>query len=93
MTPHLGPAITLALILATLTFGYVSACVTWPFKNCRRCEGNGKRPALFGGKAFRICRRCNGTGRRLRTGRKVWNFFGGARGNRGWAEGKRFNRR
>jgi hypothetical protein len=68
VTPHLGPAITLALTLAVITFGYISACITWPFKNCRRCEGNGKRPALFGGKAFRICRR-------LRTGRKLWNFF------------------
>jgi hypothetical protein len=75
LDPHLESAIALALILAVVTLGYVSACVTWPFKNCRRCEGNGKRAALFGGKAFRICRRCNGTGRRLRTGRKVWNFF------------------
>jgi hypothetical protein len=59
LNPHLGPAITLALALTittitTITFSYISACVTWPFKNCRRC---------------------NGTGRRLRTGRKVWNFF------------------
>ena len=75
MDPHLTPAIALVLILAVLTFGYVSACITWPFKNCRRCDGNGKRAALFGGRAFRICRRCNGTGRRLRIGRKVWNFF------------------
>jgi DnaJ-class molecular chaperone len=75
LNPHAGPAITLALILFTVTFGYVSACVVWPFTTCSRCQGTGKKPALFGGRAFRMCRRCHATGRRLRTGRKVWNFF------------------
>lgn len=71
---HLMPASSVVLILVAITFGYVSACVIWPFKACRRCEGSGKRPALFGGRAFRICPRCGGNGRRLRTGRAVWNF-------------------
>ena len=75
MTPHFGPAIAGALIIFALTFCYIGACVTWPFVNCRRCEGTGKRPPFFGGKTFQLCRRCAGTGRRLRTGRKVWNFF------------------
>jgi DnaJ-class molecular chaperone len=75
VNPHLPPAITLALLLITITFGYVSACIVWPFTHCRRCQGTGKRPSLFGRDTFRLCRRCHATGRQLRTGRKIWNFF------------------
>lgn len=75
MTPHLSPAITLAGLILLVTFGYIATCITWPFTNCRRCEGNGKNRSWINSKTFRICRRCGGTGRRLRTGRKVWNFF------------------
>jgi DnaJ-class molecular chaperone len=75
MTPHLSPAITLALVLIIVTFGYISACVARPFTACRRCDGTGKRPSIFGGKARRACRRCHASGLRLRTGRKIWNFF------------------
>lgn len=74
MTPHLAPASALILVLFFITFSYVSACVIWPFKSCRRCDGSGKRPSLWGGKAHRICPRCDGSGRRLRTGRAAWNF-------------------
>jgi hypothetical protein len=75
LTPHLPPAIALIGVAVLLTVGYVNACITWPFTNCHRCHGDGKQPPFFGGRTFRICRRCHGTGRRLRTGRKVWNFF------------------
>lgn len=52
--------------------GYVFACWLWPYANCRRCKGSGKRRSPTG-RAYRKCPRCKGTGRRLRTGRWVFN--------------------
>jgi hypothetical protein len=75
VTPHLPPAITLALLVIVVTYGYVTTCIVWPFMNCRRCDGTGKTRSWINSRTFRICRRCDGNGRRLRTGRKVWNFF------------------
>jgi len=75
VNPLLPSASGLILILAFITLSYGLACFIWPFGNCRRCSGSGRRPALFGGKGFRDCRRCSGSGRRLRTGRAVWNFL------------------
>lgn len=71
--PTLGKLI-LAGVVLLLVAGYVLACAAWPFVNCRRCEGNGKRFAWWGAKAFRLCRRCHGTGRRPRIGRRAWNY-------------------
>lgn len=51
---------------------YVIACWFWPYANCRRCAGSGKRRSPTG-RAFRRCPRCKGTGRRLRTGRWIFN--------------------
>ena len=65
----------LLLILTVVTVGYLAACWLWPFVACRRCQGTGKRRALFGGKAFGICRRCDGTGRQLRPGRRALNYL------------------
>ncbi|GAA0720698.1 hypothetical protein [Dactylosporangium roseum] len=79
-TPDPATAGLFLLCLIVVTFGYVTACWLWPFVACRRCHGTGKRPALFGGKAFGICRRCDGTGRRLRPGRRVLNYLRTIRG-------------
>ncbi|MER7001700.1 hypothetical protein ABT297_01410 [Dactylosporangium sp. NPDC000555] len=65
----------LLLILIAVTLGYALACWLWPFVPCRRCKGDGKRRALFGGKAFGICHRCDGTGRQLRPGRRALNYL------------------
>lgn len=71
LTPLGWLVVTAGGLLALVV--YLLACRIWPFKNCRRCNGNGKRRSPSG-KAWRICKRCSGNGRRLRTGRRVWNF-------------------
>jgi hypothetical protein len=58
--PGLGAAIAYAL-----------ACAAWPYANCSRCKGSGKRQSPSG-KAFGDCRRCGGKGRRVRLGRRIW---------------------
>ena len=58
------------LTIATLCYGI--GCSFWPFGNCRKCSGTGKRRSPFG-RAFGFCRRCHGDGRRLRIGRRIIN--------------------
>ena len=62
----------LVLAVIVLTIGYLLTCWIWPFGNCRRCKGLGKRKAPFG-RAFRHCPRCEGSGLRVRIGRHVIN--------------------
>ncbi|MEU4676508.1 hypothetical protein [Micromonospora sp. NPDC023737] len=73
MNPHLTAAIVLAAIPIVVTLGYAGLCAVNPFKRCDRCSGTGhtttrvlRRP--------RACRRCD-RGLRLRTGRRVFNYF------------------
>lgn len=67
-----------SLLLALGALGlYFVACVWWPYTNCRRCSGTGKRRSPTG-KAWRPCGRCDGSGRRIRFGRVLWEI---ARGN------------
>jgi DnaJ-class molecular chaperone len=54
--------------------GYAVACWVWPFADCRKCRGAGRRRSPTG-RAFRTCRRCKGDGKRLRTGRRVFNYL------------------
>ena len=78
---HLASLATIPLALATLSGGYLLACLLWPFAPCRRCGGTGNRNAPLGmhrnprRRAFRRCQRCQGTGRRLRAGRHLWNYL------------------
>ncbi|WP_433057066.1 hypothetical protein [Dactylosporangium sp. CS-033363] len=74
-TGHPAAAALFILALIVVTLGYLLACWLWPFVACRRCKGDGKRRALFGGRAFGICRRCDGTGRQLRPGRRAINYL------------------
>jgi hypothetical protein len=67
-------ASALILPLVLVTFGYVVACVVWPFAACRKCGGAGRRRSPSG-RAWRYCPRCRGTGARLRTGRRLWNYL------------------
>jgi hypothetical protein len=60
-------------VLIVWLAGYGIACWIWPFANCPRCHGTGKRRSPSG-RAFRLCRRCDATGRRLRLGRRLWNW-------------------
>jgi hypothetical protein len=69
--PGLGVLLLLALAWAV---GYLALCWIWPFVNCRRCTGSGKRRALVG-RGFRHCPRCDGTGYQLRPGRHVLNHL------------------
>ena len=73
----MDPLLTLASVIITaamlVTLGYAGLCWISPFKRCQRCAGTGhittrvlRRP--------RACRRCD-RGMRLRTGRRVFNFF------------------
>jgi hypothetical protein len=73
LTPRIIVASAPALALLAVTVCYALACWIWPFKNCRRCHGSGKRRSPSG-RAFRYCRRCQGTGRRLRAGRWIYNY-------------------
>ena len=63
------------LIIVLITVGYALTCAAWPFGDCRRCNGTGKRRSIFGGRSFRICPRCHGNGRRLRIGQRVINYL------------------
>ena len=63
-------ALILAAMIATLCYAF--GCWIWPFGNCRKCHGSGKRRSPFG-RSFGLCRRCGGDGRRLRIGRRTIN--------------------
>ena len=71
---HLPGISVLLLIGIAWAVGYLLLCWIWPFTNCRRCSGLGKRCAVIG-KGFRHCPRCDGTGHRLRPGRHVLNHL------------------
>ena len=53
---------------------YLVACAIFPFGNCRRCHGTGRRPSPTR-RSFRLCRRCDATGRRVRLGRRVYDYL------------------
>jgi hypothetical protein len=61
-------AIVAALIVSG---GYVVACAIYPFANCRRCHGSGRKRSPSG-RAWRLCRKCKGSGARVRLGRRIW---------------------
>lgn len=71
-TPETTLIGALCLAATLVTLGYAVGCWLWPFGNCRRCHGTGKRRSPFG-RAFGLCRRCHGDGRRLRIGRRLIN--------------------
>lgn len=71
-----GVVIGLAVIAAA--GGYAFACWFWPFGNCARCYGGGRRKSPSG-KYWRPCKKCKGSGRRVRTGRRVWQWLAGQR--------------
>jgi hypothetical protein len=64
------------IILGYAAF-YLIMCAGFPFGNCRRCRGTGKRYSKIMRKSFRLCRRCDGTGRRVRIGRRVYEYLRG----------------
>ncbi len=66
-----GSLLVFALVLGV---GYVAACVIWPFRACRRCEGTG-RVLSPTGRAWRHCPYCTGTGARLRLGRRIYTHL------------------
>ncbi|GIJ81426.1 hypothetical protein SAMN05443287_11936 [Micromonospora phaseoli] len=73
MDPLLTAAIATATPPILVTLGYGALCWIKPVTTCRRCAGTGhittrvlRRP--------RSCRRCD-RGHRLRTGRRIFNYF------------------
>jgi hypothetical protein len=74
-----GPArlIGLALIGTLLVSAwYVLACAMFPFTNCPKCDGSGKKRDQGGrGRNWRNCKRCKGTGKRIRVGRRIYNYL------------------
>lgn len=62
-----------ALAIGALLY-YCSSCLFWPYGKCLRCDGGGKKKAMWGG-GFRMCGRCSGGGRRLRIGRRIFNYL------------------
>jgi hypothetical protein len=75
--PTLGYWI-LGLAATGFAICYAAACWIWPFTSCRKCEGAGRFRSPTG-KNWRKCPRCAGGGSKIRTGRKVWNYFRTAR--------------
>ncbi|PZF99492.1 hypothetical protein [Micromonospora deserti] len=73
----MDPLFTLAIAVvapATLvTLGYAGLCWLSPFKTCKRCAGTGHTTTRILHRP-RACRRCD-RGLRLRTGRRVYNYF------------------
>lgn len=71
MHPLLSLASPLLIATPIVTLGYLALCLFWPFRACRRCQGEGRRRGPLRG--VRLCTRCEGTGLRLRLGRRVLN--------------------
>lgn len=81
----MDPLTPLVVIVVGACAGwYWLMCAAFPFGNCRRCEGTGKRHAPLSRRIFRLCPRCEGTGRRVRLGRRLYEYLRGehARGAR-----------
>lgn len=57
---------------------YVAVCRIWPYTDCPRCGGGGKRRSPSG-RAWRRCRRCKGSGARVRLGRRMWSWLSAAK--------------
>lgn len=53
---------------------YAFACWRWPWTTCTKCEGKGKFTSPSG-KNFRKCPKCKGSPTRMRTGRRIFNWF------------------
>lgn len=68
--------ILIFLALVAVAAGYAVVCRVWPFENCPRCKGSGKRRSPSG-RAFGLCRRCKGAGSRIRLGRRFWIWLSG----------------
>jgi hypothetical protein len=73
-----GTALVVWALFAAMVWaaGYFVACSLWPFTNCRRCKGDGKKRSPSG-RNWRPCKKCKGTGRRVRTGRRFWTWASG----------------
>lgn len=73
MTPHLTAAIAAAALPIAVTLGYAVRCWISPFTKCQRCHGTGRTTTRILRRP-RACRRCD-RGYRLRTGRRIYNYF------------------
>ncbi|MEV6811812.1 hypothetical protein [Micromonospora sp. NPDC051296] len=73
MDPLLTAAIVIAAPPTLVTLGYAGLCWVAPFKTCKRCAGTGQTTTRILRRP-RACRRCD-RGTRLRTGRRVFNYF------------------
>ena len=69
-------SVALALIgvpAAFIAFAiYLKICARWPWRNCRTCNGSGKRRNPFGLRTYRLCGKCGATGREVRPGRRLY---------------------
>jgi hypothetical protein len=72
-----GVFLIVAVSIALAAY-YMIGCAFFPWANCRRCGGGGRKysPA---GRAFRDCRKCKGSGRRVRAGRRLWDWYRSSR--------------
>ncbi len=73
-THQIEAAALLFLIMVGVTAGYLLVCWLYPFRDCPRCRGTGKRRAPFG-RTFALCSRCHGDRRQLRPGRHLLNYL------------------
>ena len=73
-----------AATAAFVTLCYGLLCWVLPFGRCRRCNGTGAHPQLIT-RRLRPCRRCRASGLRLRTGRRIFNYFTAIRRDAGQA--------
>lgn len=73
----MDPRLLLALVALAWLAAYLVGCRVWPYAACLRCKGEGKFRSPSG-HAWRVCPRCKGTARRLRTGRRIINYYSDA---------------
>jgi hypothetical protein len=56
------------LVLAVLAGGavYAARLYFFPFRDCRRCGGTGRKPSRLNRRSYDLCRHCAGNGHVLR---------------------------
>ena len=61
------------LVLVALAGGavYAARLYLFPFRNCRHCGGNGRKPSRLNRRSYGLCHHCAGNGHVLRPGARL----------------------
>jgi len=62
-------------IVVLIAFGAAALALArlylFPFRNCRRCGGTGRKHSRLNRRTYALCPRCAGTGRTMRPGARL----------------------